>query len=146
MSQNKPLVKYLWHYTFVIPFQAWVFPFLYANPYSHLPQFHISPWHYHSHPEGLCVSWVCLLDRVNSFQAPSVHGCDWQRRVLFPSVSGAWSRVNTQHDERERFIQYVNVMLRLARSTEHIQIAVLSARRLAEFLNIPAILSHHPQG
>jgi len=48
--------------------------------------------------------------------------------------------------KEKRCIQHVNSMLRLARRTEHIQIAVLSAQRLAEFLNIPAILSHHPQG
>lgn len=33
-------------------------------------------------------------------------------------------------------------MLRLARTTEHIQIAVLSAQRLEEFLNISAFPSH----
>lgn len=40
----------------------------------------------------------------------------------------------------------MNSVLRLARSTEHVQIAVLSAQRLVQFWNIPAIISHHPQG
>lgn len=42
---------------------------------------------------------------------------------------------------KKRFIQHVNSVLRLARSTEHIQIAVLSAQSLVQFWNIPAIIT-----
>lgn len=101
ISQNKPQMKYLWHTLSIcdtISSKRFHFCRLSPVPSSH---------NFTSVPKAItpilrgCVC-LCLLDGLNSFQASAVHGCDWQRRVLFASVSGAWPRVNALNDERKK--------------------------------------------